>query len=247
MGVPPIAGWFIMENPSINGWFRGSPILGSPRICPSISQDWAAPRTIGAGRLAPRSPCASWHRRCGRLPRRTSRCAWEASPGLPGNAQQTCRSRSSGGTWSSCRSHNQSWGKGWNPWIVCAHDHRCLWACAMLGSCAWSDQLGTGWTSWFASSQSFSCLRASAWLPQYLHQTAIQQQSGNQDVEWWTWWLPMLVWFPWIQSLNYTQSTCFRNNSWIPLLAFQMSRYYINTTHEYPRIGGIICNNCLKM
>ena len=26
----PIAGWFIRENPSINGWFRGTPIYGSP-------------------------------------------------------------------------------------------------------------------------------------------------------------------------------------------------------------------------
>jgi hypothetical protein len=26
-GSTPIAGWFILENPSINGWFRGAPIL----------------------------------------------------------------------------------------------------------------------------------------------------------------------------------------------------------------------------
>ena len=126
---------------------------------------WGTPRTIGADRHAPRSPCASWLQRCGRLPRSTSHCAWEASQGPPGNAQQTCRSHSSGGTWSSCRSHIQSWGKGWNPWIVCAHDHQCLLACARLGSCAWSDRPGSGWTSSFASSQSFSCQLESAWLP----------------------------------------------------------------------------------
>ena len=28
----PIAGWFIMEHPSINGWFVGSPILGNLEI-----------------------------------------------------------------------------------------------------------------------------------------------------------------------------------------------------------------------
>ena len=26
MGIPPIAGWFILENPSINGWFGGTPM-----------------------------------------------------------------------------------------------------------------------------------------------------------------------------------------------------------------------------
>ena len=31
MGVPQNA-WFIMENPTKNGWFRGTPILGNPHI-----------------------------------------------------------------------------------------------------------------------------------------------------------------------------------------------------------------------
>ena len=122
-------------------------------------------RAIGAGQHVPQSSCASWHLCCGQLQHSTSRCAWGASPNLQGIAQQTCRSHSSCGTWSSCRSHNQSWGKGWNPWIVCAHGHRCLWACARLGSCAWSDQPGSEWTSSFASSQFFSYPLASAWLP----------------------------------------------------------------------------------
>ena len=30
--VVPRNGWFIMENISINGWFRGSPIFGNPHI-----------------------------------------------------------------------------------------------------------------------------------------------------------------------------------------------------------------------
>ena len=122
-------------------------------------------RAIGAGQHVPQSSCASWHLCCGQLQHSTSRCAWGASPNLQGIAQQTCRSHSSCGTWSSCRSHSQSWGKGWNPWIVCAHGHRCLWACARLGSCAWSDQPGSEWTSSFASSQFFSYPLASAWLP----------------------------------------------------------------------------------
>ena len=29
MGLTPIAGWFMMENSSKNGWFRGTPILGN--------------------------------------------------------------------------------------------------------------------------------------------------------------------------------------------------------------------------
>ena len=35
----PTAGWFIRENPSTNGWFRGTPILGNPQICPSIRKN----------------------------------------------------------------------------------------------------------------------------------------------------------------------------------------------------------------
>ena len=32
MGVTPITGWFVRENPSINGWFRGTPIYGNPHV-----------------------------------------------------------------------------------------------------------------------------------------------------------------------------------------------------------------------
>ena len=31
-GYPFIAGWFIMENPSINGWFGGTPISGNHHL-----------------------------------------------------------------------------------------------------------------------------------------------------------------------------------------------------------------------
>ena len=31
-GESPIAGWFIIENPSINGWFAGAPIFGNPHM-----------------------------------------------------------------------------------------------------------------------------------------------------------------------------------------------------------------------
>ena len=34
MGLTPIAGWFMMENPSKNGWFRGTPILGNLYVEP---------------------------------------------------------------------------------------------------------------------------------------------------------------------------------------------------------------------
>ena len=31
-GDTPIAGWFIMKNPSINGWFGGTPISGNHHL-----------------------------------------------------------------------------------------------------------------------------------------------------------------------------------------------------------------------
>ena len=31
-GGTPIAGWFRRENPTINGWFRGTPIYGNPHL-----------------------------------------------------------------------------------------------------------------------------------------------------------------------------------------------------------------------
>ena len=53
--VYPENGWFIMENPSINGWFRGTPILGSLQMDHFPQQTVSSPKGIPDSRIRPLS------------------------------------------------------------------------------------------------------------------------------------------------------------------------------------------------